>query len=95
MSNAYLYRRDGDGEPFGFAPPPELDMDRLRAKAREIKAAKGLSILDLTMASGLSRTAILDMLNGRGRISAGRIDSWWALAWALGVSFGDLMSSLD
>jgi len=37
----------------------------------------------------------MDMLNGRGRIAAGRIDSWWALAWALGVPFGELMGSLD
>jgi len=82
-------------EPPGLNPPPPLDIDRLRETARQIKIAKGLSIQDLVMASGLSRTAVLDMLNGRGRISRGRIDSWWALAWALGIPFGELMGSLD
>lgn len=82
-------------EPPGLTPPPLLNIDCLRAKARQVKAEKGLSIQDLVMASGLSRTAVLDMLNGRGRISQGRIDSWWALAWALGVPFGELMGSLD
>jgi len=47
------------------------------------------------MASGLSRTAIMDMLNGRGRIEVGRVDTWWAMAWALGIPFGELMGSLD
>jgi transcriptional regulator with XRE-family HTH domain len=70
-------------------------MTRLREQARQAKADGGLSIADLVMASGLSRTAIMDMLNGRGRVSNGRIDSWWALAWALGVPFRDLMGALD
>ena len=54
-----------------------------------------MSIQDLVMESGLSRTAVLDMLNGRGRIATGRLDTWWALAWALNVPFGQLMSALD
>jgi hypothetical protein len=37
----------------------------------------------------------MDMLNGRGRVSTGRIDIWWALAWALNIPFGELMSALD
>jgi len=84
-----------NSEPPGFNPPPPLDVERLRSRARQIKAQKGMSIQDLVMASGHSRTAVLDMLNGRGRISQGRIDSWWALAWALGIPFGELMGSLD
>jgi len=47
------------------------------------------------MRSGLSRTAVLDMLNGRGRVTCGRLDSWWALAWALDVPMGWLMATLD
>jgi transcriptional regulator with XRE-family HTH domain len=70
-------------------------MSRLRDLARRAKAARALSIADLVMASGLSRTAVMDMLNGRGRVTTGRLDSWWALAWALGLPFGELMSALD
>jgi len=88
------YPADGRPAP-GLNPPPQLDVERLRARARKLKEARGLSIQDLVMASGLSRTAVLDMLNGRGRITKGRIDSWWALAWALEVPFGELMSALD
>jgi transcriptional regulator with XRE-family HTH domain len=82
------------GAPHGFRPPP-LDVARVRARAKRAKADLGLSIQDLVMGSGLSRTAVLDLLNGRGRISNGRIDSWWALAWALGLTFGDLMGAAD
>ena len=95
VSNAYLYRRASDGKPFGLVPPPTVDMRRLRHRAKEVKESKGLSIQDLVTASGLSRTAVLDMLNGRGRINDGRVDTWWALTWALGVPFGELMASLD
>jgi transcriptional regulator with XRE-family HTH domain len=81
--------------PHGLDPPPPLDLSRLRDLVRRTKSAKALSIADLVMASGLSRTAVLDMLNGRGRVVTGRLDSWWALAWALGVPFGDLMGACD
>lgn len=84
-----------DKAPHGLNPPAPLDVERLRARAREIKENKGLSIQDLVMASGLSRTAVMDFLNGRGHVSVGRIDTWWALAWALEVPFGELMRSLD
>ena len=78
-----------------MTPPPEPDIDHLREKVRQIKASRGLSIQDLMMATDLSRTAIMDLLNGRGRISSGRIDTWWRLAWGLGIDFGDLMGTLD
>lgn len=81
--------------PPGFNPPGPIDVERLRARARQIKESKGLSIQDLVMASGLSRTAVLDMLNGRGRVAIGRVDTWWALAWALEVPFSELMRSLE
>lgn len=81
--------------PPGFNPPAPINVERLRARARQIKENKGLSIQDLVMASGLSRTAVLDMLNGRGRVAIGRVDTWWALAWALEVPFSELMQSLE
>jgi hypothetical protein len=70
-------------------------MTRLRTRTHQLKDEKGLSIQDLVMTSGSSRTAVMDMLNGRGRISAGRLDTWWRLAWALDEPFGELMRSLD
>lgn len=82
-------------EPHGLNPPPPIPMDRLRNAVRELRQEKGLSINDCMMRSGLSRTATLDLLNGRGRITCGRLDSWWALAWALDVPMGELMAHLD
>jgi transcriptional regulator with XRE-family HTH domain len=76
-------------------PPPPFDANRLRIRAKRAKAGQGLSIQDIVMRSGLSRTAVLDLLNGRGRISNGRVDSWWALAWALNLPFGELMGAAD
>ena len=101
MANAY---QSADGETPdrfketeapGLNPPPPLPIDALRAEARRIKADKGLSIDDVMMRSGLSRTATLDLLNGRGRIACGRLDTWWALAWALGVPLSDLVRVFD
>jgi len=79
----------------GFNPPPSPDISKLRARVKDIKAERDYSIQDLVMASGLSRTAVMDLLNGRGRIAVGRIDTWWALAWALDIPFGELMGTLD
>ena len=103
MANAYQDTRDEGSaslddltmRPAGLDPPPPIDMRQLRLEIQRIRAQKRLSINDLMMRSGLSRTAVIDMLNGRGRVSCGRIDSWWALAWALGVPFGELLSILD
>ena len=101
MANAYQPADDAAPDRFreseapGLNPPPALPIDLLRAEARRIKAEKGLSIDDVMMRSGLSRTATLDLLNGRGRIACGRLDTWWALAWALGVTISDLMRVLD
>jgi len=72
-----------------------MAINRLRAAVQAVKAEKNLSIEDLVMRSGLSRTAVLDLINGRGRITYGRLDTWWALAWALEVPLGSLMSTLD
>jgi len=81
--------------PPGLFPPPAIPIARLRAAVQVERSSKSLSINDLMMRSGLSRTAILDLLNGRGRIACGRLDTWWALAWALDMPIGTLMSSLD
>ena len=91
VSNAYQGHREAPG----LNPPPEADVEALREKARQIKLAKGFSIQDLVMRSGLSQTAVLDMLNGRGHIKVGRVDSWWRLALALDVPIAELMAALD
>ena len=93
-SEAYL-RRDSHNRPLGMAPPPSPDIERLRAKAREIKQTKGLSIEDLVLASGLSRRAVLDLLHGHGHVAVGRVDTWWRLAWALEVPLSVLIGALD
>jgi transcriptional regulator with XRE-family HTH domain len=94
VANAYQ-KRSETGEVLGLAPPPSPNVELLRARARELKESQGLSIHDLVLATGLSRTAVLDVLNGRGRIAVGRIDTWWALAWGLNTPFGELMGTLD
>ena len=103
MANAYLVSSDGDralrdsasSGPPGMCPPMPIPLGRLRAAVQAARAEKELSINDLVMRSGLSRTAVLDLLNGRGRITSGRLDTWWALAWALEIPMGELMSALD
>lgn len=82
-------------EPPGLRPPPPIPISRLRGVVRALRVEKGLSINDVMMRSGLSRTATLDLLNGRGRIACGRLDSWWALAWALEVPLSQLVAALD
>ena len=88
-------QRLGIGDPPGINPPPPLPIDALRAEINKLRTKQQLSINNLVMRSGLSRTAVLDLLNGRGRIVTGRLDTWWALAWALDVPFGRLMAALD
>ena len=95
VANAYHQIHSHGQTTFGLVPPPSFDIAKLRTRVRQIKDDKQISINDLVISSGLSRTAIMDMLNGRGRIAVGRIDTWWALAWALEVPFGELMGVLD
>jgi len=101
VANAYQAADAPDADRFhqteapGLNPPPPLPIDALRAAVRQLRADKGLSVDDVMMRSGLSRTAVMDLLNGRGRIACGRLDTWWALAWALGVPLCDLLRVLD
>jgi len=79
----------------GLNPPPPLPIEHLREIVRRARAERGLSINDVMMRSGLSRTATLDLLNGRGRIACGRLDTWWALAWSLDVPLSELLRELE
>jgi len=73
-----------DGPP-GLYPPPRLDWLAWRAHAKELKAAKGLSINDLAGRSGLDRSTVIELLGGRRGVADARIGTLWALAWALEV----------
>lgn len=71
-----------DGPP-GLYPPPGLNWSAWRAHVKALKAAKGLSINDLTGRSGLDRSTIIELLGGRRGVGDVRIGTLWALAWAL------------
>lgn len=71
--------------PPGLHPPPPLNWIAWRAYVRGLKAAKGLSIDDLTGRSGLDRSTVIELLNGRRGVGDARIGTLWAFAWALEV----------
>lgn len=45
----------------------------------------GLSINDLAGRSGLDRSTVVELLGGRRGVGSARMDTLWALAWALEV----------
>ncbi len=69
--------------PPGLFPPPELDWDAWRQSVRDLKDERRLSINDLTMRSGLDRSTVIEILNGRRGTNDIRMTTLWALAWAL------------
>lgn len=71
--------------PPGLVPPPNLDWDGWRERVRQLKEERGLSINDLTMRSGLDRSTVIEILNGRRGVNDIRMTTLWALAWALQV----------
>ncbi|MCA0250801.1 MAG: helix-turn-helix domain-containing protein [Actinobacteria bacterium] len=71
--------------PPGLIPPPSLDWDGWRRQVRQLKEERGLSINDLTMRSGLDRSTVIEILNGRRGVNDIRMTTLWALAWALQV----------
>ena len=79
-------RRTGAASgPPGLYPPPQLNWAAWRAHVKSVKAARGLSINDLTGRSGLDRSTVIELLNGRRGVGDARIGTLWALAWALEV----------
>lgn len=78
---------------YGLQPPPEPNLAALREAARAIReATPGLTIDVLAARSGLSRNAVLNLLNGS---RDGGLTSWYLLAHGLGVPFSDLARYLD
>lgn len=76
-------------------PPPTLDWDGWRRLVRQLKDERGLSINDLTMRSGLDRSTVIEILNGRRGVNDIRMTTLWALAWALEVDdFAEFIAPL-
>ena len=71
--------------PPGLHPPPRLNWESWRNHVKALKAAKALSINDLTGRSGLDRSTVIELLNGRRGVADARVGTLWALAWALEV----------
>jgi transcriptional regulator with XRE-family HTH domain len=69
-----------------MVPPPELDWPAWREHVRRLKAVRGLSINDLTMRSGLDRSTVIEILNGRRGVNDIKMTTLWAIAWALEVT---------
>jgi len=69
----------------GLVPPPALDWEAWRRHVDTIRKQRGLSINKLTERSGLDRSTVIELLGGRRGVHGIRIESAWALAWALEV----------
>jgi transcriptional regulator with XRE-family HTH domain len=69
----------------------EPDFRLLRAAARAARDRSGLTIDQVAARSGLSRDAVLDLLNCPDE---GRVRSWWRLARGLWVEFAELAAVL-
>lgn len=76
---------DVASQPAGLLPPPDLDWDNWRRSVNELKAERGISINMISQRSGLDRSTVIELLNGRRQVKSFRVDTLWALAWALGV----------
>lgn len=73
------------GAAAGLIPPPSLDWDGWRRAVRQVKEERQLSINDLTMRSGLDRSTVIEILNGRRGVNDIKMTTLWALAWALQI----------
>jgi len=76
-------------QPAGLLPPPPLNWTAWRERTRGLKEQRGLSINTLTERSGLDRSTVIELLGGRRGVQSVKIDTLWALAWALEVTPGD------
>lgn len=81
--------------PAGLVPPPPLNWEAWRIEVARLKEANGLSINTLTERSGLDRSTVIELLGGRREIKGIRVDTLWALAWALEIPAEDFASFLS
>jgi putative transcriptional regulator len=73
-------------------PEPSPNFDALRAALSARRAERGMTYDALAQASGLSRTGIINLEVGNRR---GSLNTWFSLAVALEVPFGELMQHLQ
>ncbi len=83
-------RADGaDETPVSDATEPALDAV-IGANLRELRTAQGYTLDDLARESGVSRTLLGQIENGRAPPSVGVV---WKIAQALGLPFASMLSS--
>ncbi|WP_198357379.1 helix-turn-helix transcriptional regulator [Streptomyces fildesensis] len=71
--------------------PLDPDFDALRLEVARLRSSAGLTYDQLAERSGLSRRTLIEIEQGR---TIGTLNTWHALAHALGASFDDLLGTM-
>ena len=71
--------------------PPEPDFGALRLELARLRADAELTYDQLAERTGLSRRTLIEIEQGR---TIGTLNTWHALAHALGASFDQLLGSM-
>jgi hypothetical protein len=82
---SHLERCGVTGAPAGLIPPPKLNWNAWRRHVQQLKQTRNLSINELTMRTGLDRSTVIEILNGRRGVNDIKMTTLWAMAWALDV----------
>jgi putative transcriptional regulator len=72
--------------------PSDPDFALLSARMKMLREERGLTYEQLAEHSGLSRRGVISLERGERN---GNVSSWYRIAHALGVPFGELMGELD
>ncbi|MGW7521134.1 helix-turn-helix transcriptional regulator [Streptomyces sp. NPDC054796] len=71
--------------------PPDPDLEALRLELARRRAEAGWSYDQLAERTGLARRTLIEIEQGR---TIGSLTTWHAIAHALGIPVGDLLSRL-
>ena len=71
--------------------PPDPDFGALRLELARLRAEAGLTYDQLAERTGVSRRTLIEIEQGR---TIGTLNTWHALAHALGVSFDRLLGTM-
>jgi transcriptional regulator with XRE-family HTH domain len=71
--------------------PPDPDLNALRLELARLRAAHGWTYDELAARSGLARRTLIEIEQGR---TVGTLNTWHALAHALGTPLDELFSTL-